>query len=108
MQRQSALRAQVDDTTDETSDTPHWLSQSVLDEAGALLLRSAVSPHGRDAESAPFRVLILNDHGQLIRFFYVECTSAADALDSARRLAAGRPAEVWRNGELVGRCAPQP
>jgi len=84
---------------------PEW--QEILDDAGAQLMRSAVSPQGRDAELAPFRVLILNGNAQLIRFFYLECASAADALDSARELAAGRTAEVWRNGELVGRCGPQ-
>ena len=89
--RTSALRAEAD-----------W--QEILDDAGARLMRSAVAPQGRDAELAPYRVLILNDGGQLIRFFYLECASTADALAGARELAAGRVAEVWRNGELVGRC----
>ena len=94
MQRMSALRAE-----------PDW--REILDDTGARLMRSAAAPAGRDAALAPYRVLILNAQAQLIRFFYVECDSTAGALDSARELAAGRTAEVWRNGELVGRCEPQ-
>jgi hypothetical protein len=94
MQRMSALRAE-----------PEW--REILDDAGARLMRSAVAPQGRDTALSPFRVLILNAQAQLIRFFYLECASTAEALDSARELAAGRTAEVWRNGELVGRCGPQ-
>ena len=94
MQRTSARRAE-----------PEW--QESLDDAGAQLMRSAVSPQGRPTSLAPFRVLILNAQAQLIRFFYIECACTADALDSARELAAGRTVEVWRNGELVGRCDPQ-
>ena len=78
----------------------------ILDDAGAQLMRSAVCPQGRDAALAPYRVLILNAQAQLIRFFYLECASTADALSSAQDLAAGRIAEVWRNGVLVGRCGP--
>lgn len=82
-------------------------SREILDDDGARLMRSAVTPEGRDMRLAPFRVLILNANAQLIRFFYLECASTAEAIDCARELAAGRPAEVWRNGDLVGRCAPQ-
>ena len=84
---------------------PDW--HEVLDDAGARLMRSAATPVGREPSLAPYRVLILNAQDQLIRFFYLECASAADALASARELAAGRVAEVWRNGELVGRCGPE-
>jgi hypothetical protein len=94
MQRMSALRAEPD-------------CREILDDAGAQLMRSAATPPGRDAALAPYRVLILNAQAQLIRFFYLECASTAEALDSARELAAGRTAEVWRNGELVGRCGAQ-
>ena len=90
MQRSSARRAE-----------PAW--QEILDDEGAQIMRSAAAPTGREAEPAPYRVLILNENAQLVRFFYLECASPADAVESARELAAGRAAEVWRNGVLVAR-----
>ena len=94
MQQSSARRAEAE-------------GQEILDDEGAELMRSGVTPRGRHAALAPYRVLILNDTGQLVRFFYLECAGPADAIDSARTLAAGRAAEVWRNGELVGRWGPR-
>jgi hypothetical protein len=84
---------------------PEW--QEILDDEGAELMRSGVTPRGRQPALAPYRVLILNENAQLVRFFYLECAGAADAIDSARDLAAGRAGEVWRNGELLGRWGPR-
>ena len=104
MHSRSAMRVEPITSADDGHDRPEATRDAILDDAGARLMRSTHSPAGRSAALSPFRVLILNEHAQLIRFFYIECASTADALDSARQLAAGRSAEVWRNGERVGSC----
>ena len=96
----------LDDVMLRQSALQPWRDEEVLDDVGAQLVRGAVSPKGQQAALAAYRVLILNRHAQLIRFFYLECACLADALDSARELAAGRAAELWRDGVLVGRCEP--
>jgi hypothetical protein len=86
--------------------TPTEPAHGVLDDAGAQLLRGFPVQGDGDGDAGPYRMLVLDPAGQLVRFFYLDCASADEAMACAQRLAAGRPLEVWRSGALVGRCGP--
>ncbi len=78
-------------------------AHGVLDDAGAQLLRGFPVQGDGAGDAGPYRMLVLDAAGRLVRFFYLDCADAGEAMACAQRLAAGRPLEVWRGGALVGR-----